>query len=214
MRIKICGITQKEDALCAVDAGADAVGFVFHPHSVRFIHPDDAGDIISALPPDVLPVGVFVNTPRDQVLETIRRSGVRALQFHGEESPGSILGYDRVVIKAHRVGPTLDLEVLRTYNVYAHLLDTFVEGVYGGTGKAFDWQVAAHAREFGRIILSGGLNEENIRDAIYASDPHAVDTSSGVELRPGFKDPEKMRLFVRRARDAFSQLAEQKSATR
>ena len=214
MRIKICGITRKEDALAAVEAGADALGFIFSPHSRRYVNPDDAGVIIASLPPFILPVGVFVNAARLHVRETIRRTGIRAAQFHGEEAPEDVSGYNLFTIKAHRVTPDFRPGILNSYKADAHLLDAFVEGVHGGTGKTFDWRLVDGAHVYGRIVLSGGLTPENVERAIGVAMPDAVDVSSGVELRPGIKDAERMKSFVERARAAFDRMPSRKSPAR
>jgi phosphoribosylanthranilate isomerase len=214
MRIKICGITRKEDALAAVEAGADALGFIFSPHSKRYVLPDDAGVIIASLPPFILPVGVFVNATRDHVRETIRRTGIRAAQFHGEETPDDVCGYSLLTIKAYRVSPDFKPDILNSYKADAHLLDAYVEGVRGGTGRTFDWQLVEGARAYGRIVLSGGLSPENIERAIGLAMPDAVDVSSGVELRPGIKDAGRMKHFVERARAAFDRMPSRKSSAR
>ncbi|MCC6398944.1 MAG: phosphoribosylanthranilate isomerase [Bacteroidetes bacterium] len=214
MRIKICGITRMEDALAAVEAGADAVGFIFTPQSRRYIRSADAGAIIASLPSEILPVGVFVNPTRDHVHETIRRTGIRAAQFHGEESPDDIRGYNLFVIKAHRVTPDFTPSVLHSYKADAHLLDAYVEGIQGGTGNVFDWHVAEEARAYGTIVLSGGLTPENIERAIRTALPDAVDVSSGVESQPGVKDAGRMKRFVERAQAAFDLMPSRKSPAR
>jgi phosphoribosylanthranilate isomerase len=206
MRIKICGITRIDDALCAVNTGADMVGFIFVPESKRYITPAQAARIIAALPEHVLPVGVFVDTPRKEVLRAIEESGIRAVQLHGEESPEDADGYSVPVIKAYRVRPSFDPSVLAPYRVEAHLLDTYVSGVHGGTGMVFDWSVARAASAYGKIILGGGLTPENVAEAIRRGAPSAVDVSSGVEHAPGIKAPEKIRRFIVAAQLAFNEM--------
>jgi phosphoribosylanthranilate isomerase len=206
MRIKICGITRPDDALCAVDAGADMIGFIFVPESKRYIIPAQAARIIAALPGHVLPVGVFVDVPRNEVLRTIEESGIRAIQLHGEESPEDTDGYMVQVFKAHRVRPAFDMSVLAPYSVDAHLLDTYVSGMHGGTGMVFDWNVARAASAYGKIILGGGLTPENVARAIRRGAPSAVDVSSGVEFAPGIKAPEKIRRFIVAAQEAFNEM--------
>ena len=203
MKIKICGITNSIDAMAAVAFGADAVGFIFVPSSARYIPPERAASIIGTLPPTVLSVGVFANEPRGSILRVIRRTGVQALQLHGEEPPDAVLGYGIPVIKAHRISPSFDVASLKQYSVHAHLLDAWVEGFRGGTGTRCDWEVAARACRISRVILSGGLNPENVEEAIHAVGPCAVDVSSGVEKAAGTKDHGKMHAFVESARRAF-----------
>ncbi len=204
MKIKICGITRLEDALAAVDCGADALGFIFVPDSPRYVRPPAVQEITSQLPPEVITVGVFVNEPRGTIVRTIREAGIRAVQLHGDESPEEAAGFGVRVMKGYRVTPGFDTAQLSAYHVYAHLLDAYVRGRRGGTGQTFDWQVAFRARTFGKIVLSGGLQAENVADAIRAARPDAVDVSSGVERTPGVKDHEKMKAFVVAAREAFA----------
>jgi phosphoribosylanthranilate isomerase len=202
MKIKICGITTREDAHAAVDAGADALGFVFVPASKRYLSRDAAASIIAGLPPFVIPVGVFVNEGRKLILETIRRTGIRCLQLHGEEPPEETAGYPVPVIKGFRVGPEFAPPALSSYRTSAYLLDAYVEGTYGGTGKRFDWNLAVASKEFGRVILSGGLTADNVGEAVRFVHPYAVDVSSGVEAAPGIKDHAQVEAFIRAARGA------------
>jgi len=193
MRVKICGITRREDAEAAVEAGAAALGFIFVPSSRRFIAPADAGTIVRSLAPLVTTVGVFADTPRDEVLSAIRKSGISCLQFHGNESPDDLDGYPVPAYKAFRVRAEFDAGTLAIYPGPAYLLDTFVEGEPGGTGRTFDWQAAVRAKQFGHIILAGGLTSENVSEAIRTVGPYAIDVSSGVEESPGVKSREKIR---------------------
>ena len=193
MRVKICGITRLVDAMVAVGEGADALGFIFVKDSPRFIPPDDAAAIVRMLPPFVTAVGVFVNEPRASILQVIADAGITCLQLHGEEASGETEGYSIPVVKSFRVGPAFDPAALGQYRTSAYLLDTFAPGQHGGTGRTFDWRVAAEARRFGRIILSGGLNAGNVCRAINEARPYAVDINSGVESAPGIKDREKIK---------------------
>ncbi len=202
MRVKICGITRSGDAECAVRAGADALGFVFARSSPRFVQPDVARKIIASLPPFVTPVGVFADASVQEILGSIRASGVRVVQIHGDLDPDASGAVPVPVVKAFRVGDGFRLEELGKHPAAAYLLDAFVEGVMGGTGKSFDWSVARSAAKFGRIILAGGLTAENVGAAIGAARPYAVDVSSGVELEPGKKDPEKIAAFCAAVRAA------------
>jgi phosphoribosylanthranilate isomerase len=196
MRVKVCGITHRDDALLAVEAGAHALGFVFAP-SPRQVTPEAAAEIIAALPPFVQTVGVVV----DQDVESILRAcPLDAVQFHGEEPPESLEHASGVRrIKAFRVAASDDLEPMAAYAgvADAFLMDARVPGVAGGTGQTFPWHLAREARRFGRpIILAGGLTPENVEAAIAAGHPDAVDVSSQVEREPGRKDPERVRRFV------------------
>jgi phosphoribosylanthranilate isomerase len=197
-RVKICGITDADDARDAALLGADAVGLNFCEQSPRLIEPEDALRLIDVLPPFVSAVGVFVNYPDPQSLEDFAVSiGLDAVQLHGNESPDYCSMISRVkVIKALGVDDTFRVERLRQYPVSGILLDTYSKDRYGGTGRAFRWEQAAGANAFGRIILAGGLRPENVGQAIAELHPFAVDVSSGVELRPGKKDYELMRLFI------------------
>jgi phosphoribosylanthranilate isomerase len=207
LRIKICGITRKEDALTAADAGADAIGFIFARSSPRYIEPGEAAEIISVLPPFMTPVGVFVNAGRDEVEQVIAASGVRCLQLHGEESPEETTGYRLPVIKAFRVGPDFSPTALQPYRTFAFLLDTFLPDRHGGTGITFDWDNVHEAKKIGRVILSGGLTPANVRDAVSRTAPYAIDVNSGVESGPGHKDREKIFELFRAIQDyhAFPQ---------
>ena len=200
VRIKICGITNEEDGLAAANSGADALGFVFAP-SPRRISVERAREIIKVLPPLVQTVGVFVNEDPEKVLSTAAACGLDILQFHGDESATYCSNFDRRVLKAVRLQSRDDLDNLPKYvNVVdALLLDTYVADKLGGTGITFDWKLAVEARGYGRIILAGGLNPENVAAAISMVKPYAVDASSGLEQSPGVKDHEKMAKFRREA---------------
>ncbi|MEW5894718.1 MAG: phosphoribosylanthranilate isomerase [Candidatus Omnitrophota bacterium] len=200
IRVKICGITNEKDALDAVKAGADAIGFIFYKKSPRYVGPFKAKKIIDILPPFVTPVGVFVDQTEGAVKEILRYSGIRAAQFHGKESPEYCRRFKRdfTVIKAFRIEDRLDEDLLKSYEVHAYLLDTFVEGVEGGTGQTFNWQLARSAKSMNvPIILSGGLNYNNVSEAVATVGPYAVDVSSGVEEggHPGKKLKRSMELF-------------------
>jgi phosphoribosylanthranilate isomerase len=200
--VKICGITREEDARAAADEGAAALGFIFARESPRAIGPDAAGRIIATLPPFVTPVGVFVNAPREEILAMIRRTGIRCLQLHGEESPSDTLGYPVPVIKAFRVGESFDPSILGAYALPAYLLDASVPGMRGGTGKTFDWSRAEGAFRYGRIMLGGGITPENVALASRTVHPYAFDVSSGVESSPGVKDRKKIRALFESLRNA------------
>jgi phosphoribosylanthranilate isomerase len=198
-KVKICGITNLNDALAAVKYGADALGFVFYRKSPRYIEPEEALDIIRGLPPFVTAVGVFVDEDRDEVERVMGLAGLDVAQFHGNESPDACL-IRRRVIKAIRVREVKDLDAMHKYKVSAYLLDTYAPHTPGGTGEVFDWDIALEAKKSGRIILAGGLTPENIEEAAKRVRPYAVDVGSGVEAEPGRKDHEKVRLFIERAK--------------
>ena len=202
-KIKICGITNLEDAKAAIDFGADALGFVFFRESPRAISPQKAASIIAKLPAFTTTVGVFVDKPGDEIQKIVNETGIDVIQLHGDEPPESCRLLRRV-IKGIRVKSLESLEPLKSYQdlVSAFLLDTFAPHMPGGTGQVFNWDIAIEAKNFGRIILAGGLTPENISEAIRRVNPYAVDVSSGVELVKGKKDHQKMRLFIERARSA------------
>lgn len=207
LRIKICGITREEDAWAAVDAGADALGFVFVPGTPRFIKPERAASITRHLPPFVSCVGLFVNADPALIRAAVTEARLDTVQLHGDESPevGLLLRGHVRVIQAFRVqGPKILLQ-LPNYrkSADAWLLDAYVPGAAGGTGARFDWNLAVEARELGHpLILAGGLKPENIADAVRQVRPFAVDVSSGVEISPGRKDSEKVQRLIAAARSA------------
>jgi phosphoribosylanthranilate isomerase len=202
-RVKICGLTSADDALAAVEAGADAVGFVLYKESPRCIPVEQAQEIIRQLPPFVTTVGLFVNQPTHWVRVMADRCGVDAFQFQGDETPDYCEGFGQRAIKAIRVRDRTSLNRMGEYKVRAFVLDAYREGEYGGTGHTFDWDLAVDAKDHGRIILAGGLTPENVVEAIRRVRPFAVDVSSGVEgsIR-GVKDHGKIRAFIQAARSA------------
>jgi len=200
-RVKICGITSEADALAAVEAGADALGFMFYEASARFIAAREAAAILGALPPFVVRVGVFVNATEERVREVAEECGLDALQFHGDETPEFCARFAGRVIKAFRVRDEESLKGLSAYPVGAWLLDSYVPDQRGGTGALFNWDLALEAKTAGRpVILAGGLTPENVAEAVRRVQPYAVDVSSGVESSPGRKDPAKMRAFIQAVR--------------
>jgi len=206
VHVKICGITNIEDALAAVDYGADALGFIFFPESPRYVPPETAREITSLLPPFVATVGVFVNETEQKMREVMQYSGMNVLQLHGEEAPAICAVWHRV-IRALRVKDFTDLKPLEAWSrVSSFLLDTYSPGKFGGTGQIFNWDIAVEAKRFGNIILSGGLNPDNIEKAIRLVRPYAVDVSSGIEEKKGKKDLKKMRLFIERAKGSLKNL--------
>ncbi|MFH1860455.1 MAG: phosphoribosylanthranilate isomerase [bacterium] len=198
--VKICGITNIEDALFAVEAGADALGFIFAKKSPRLVDRKIVKTIIKQIPPFVTTVGVFVNEPIDVVQDIVGYCGIDIVQLHGNESPQYCSQFNKRVIKAFRIQDAASLLELPKYHVCGYLLDTFVEGADGGTGKQFDWNLATEAKKYGRIILAGGLNPENVAEAIVQVKPYWVDFSSGVECLLGKKNRAKMVEFVRRVK--------------
>jgi len=202
VRVKICGITNLEDALQAVEAGADALGFVFYDKSPRFVSPLAVQKIITRLPPFVTTVGLFVNEEVPQIRRTMAAARLDVVQLHGDETPEKCLIKPLRVIKALRVKDAASLAGAGDYQVSALLLDAWCDQAFGGTGKQFDWQLAKRLTGQRPLILAGGLTPENIIDAVQAVKPYAVDVSSGVEAAPGQKDHQKVAEFIRRARNA------------
>jgi phosphoribosylanthranilate isomerase len=200
VKVKICGNITLKDTMAAVEAGADAVGFVFYARSPRAATPKSVAAIVSHLPPFVSPVGVFVNEKPDVVRRIMSDCGLAYAQLHGDESPQYCADLKRPVVKAVRVRTREDLAGLSSYRVAAVLLDTFVEGVSGGTGVSFDWSLAIEAKTWGPIILAGGLTPDNVAEAVSRVRPYGVDVSSGVESSPGVKDPAKIKAFIASAK--------------
>ena len=201
VRIKICGITNLEDALLAAELGADALGFIFYAKSPRKVDAEIARSIIAQLPPFVAAVGVFVDEDTTVVRELSANVGLDWVQLHGQESPDYCRSLGRKVIKAFRIQDGHSLRRLADYQgaVQALLLDTYKKGQAGGTGEIFDWHLARKAKKYGPIILAGGLTAENVAQAIATAGPEAVDAASGTEAAPGKKDPAKLRAFVEAA---------------
>jgi phosphoribosylanthranilate isomerase len=200
IKIKICGITNLEDALMVVEAGADALGFVFFKGSPRFIAPEQAAAIIRCLPPFVQTVGLFVNEGLTTVNSVADQCGLDIVQLHGEESPDYCHAVRRRVIKAFRVKDAASLESLAGYCVAGCLLDAWSPVAHGGTGTTFNWGIAAQAAASRSIILAGGLTPENVAEAVVTVRPYAVDVSSGVESVPGKKDAGLVSRFIRATR--------------
>lgn len=199
-RVKVCGITTAEDARLAVDLGADALGFVFYPASPRYIAPPEAAEIIRGCPPFVAPVGVFVDCPYEEIDSIVAQCGLTAVQLHGGEEPDFCARFHVKVIKAFRVRDAQLPPEIPCYRTDAILLDAFREGIPGGTGETFSWEVAREAKRYGRLILAGGLNSGNVRHAIETVRPYAVDVSSGVEKAPGKKDASRLAEFLNEAK--------------
>jgi phosphoribosylanthranilate isomerase len=203
LRIKICGITNVVDAVAAVDAGADALGFMFFDKSKRHVTAGAVAEIVRELPPLVAKVGVFVNPTADFVHETIEVARIDTIQLHGEETPEFCAQFPLKVIKAFRVKDHETLRDCLHYREHAWLLDSYVEGALGGTGVTFNWDVAVEATRLSRMVmLAGGLKVETVAGAVAKVRPYAVDVSSGVEAAPGKKNPAKIRAFIQAAREA------------
>ena len=203
VKVKICGLTNVEDALAAVAAGAVYLGFVLWERSPRHVTVETAREIARQLPPATMRVGVFVDATVEQVMFPLRICDFAALQFHGQESPAYCQQFGVMTIKAFRIRDAASLSALSAYDTDAFLLDSQVEGRPGGTGETFDWPLAAQAKKFNKpIFLAGGLTPQNVGAAVRAVQPFAVDVSTGVEISPGKKDHQKMRDFVAAVRAA------------
>jgi phosphoribosylanthranilate isomerase len=197
-RIKVCGMREMAEVAAVVAAGVDAVGFIFVEESPRLVDPDTVRTIVRTLPPFVDAVGVFVDQEAAVVNEIVQYCGLTKVQLHGSESPDYCREIDCRVLKAFRVGPASTAAELQAYagEVSAFLLDTFQEGVAGGTGLVFDWSLAARLQPPGPVVLAGGLTPENVGEAIRQARPFAVDFNSGVEMAPGRKDLDRVREAV------------------
>ncbi len=195
--IKICGITNVEDALKVVELGTDALGFVFYEKSPRKITKEKAKEIINSLPKEVVKVGLFVDELEEKVNEITSYCNFDILQFHGDETPNYCKKFPQKIIKAFRIKDKESLVNIPKYEVDYYLLDAYTEVAPGGTGKTFNWDLAEEAKELGKpIILSGGLNSENVVGALEKVSPFGVDVSSGVESSPGKKDYKKLKEFI------------------
>jgi len=200
--IKICGITTIADAVNAAELGVDMLGFVFYPRSKRYVTPCAVRDIVNELPSSIVKVGVFVDEKYDDVIAIAEEAGLTALQFHGNESPEYCAAFagKYKIIKAFRVKEQRDLRDVNIYPADYYMLDTYIEGAVGGTGKAFDWKVLKDFEILKPMILSGGLTPDTVDKAIREIAPFGVDVSSGVEKEPGKKDLERMKKFVQNVR--------------
>lgn len=202
VKVKICGITNADDARLAVEAGADALGFIFVENTPRFVTPVEAASIIRDLPPFVTPVGVFWDHPAGHVKAVVEQCGLRALQFHGDEPPEALTDYRLPIIKTIKLATAADLSRMDGYRVAAFLLDSHARWSEGEQREPIEWTLARQAASRGPIILSAGLTAENVAEAIRVARPYAVDVNSGVEAKPGKKDPDKVRRFIANAKGA------------
>lgn len=202
IKIKICGITNLDDALAATTFGADALGFNFYKKSPRYIEPEKAAEIIAQLPPLIIPVGVFVNEREEKIREIQALTCIQAIQLHGDESPEFCQRFGNRVIKAFQVKDKESIKHMAHYHVGAFLLDSYREGLRGGTGETFDWHLAVVAKTFGRVILAGGLTPENVTEAVKLVQPYGVDVAGGVEREKGIKDHAKLKKFITEVRRA------------
>ena len=211
-KVKICGITNLEDALLSAKFGADALGFNFYEKSPRFVHPETVAEIAAELPANILKVGVFVNESLDKIIEIVRIAQLDAIQLHGEETPEFVKKLkaqtNLEIIKAFRVSPNFKLEDVLKFEVDAVLLDAYNPKEYGGTGETFDWEIAKKVQEiFPKMFLAGGLMHENVGSAIWTVKPTAVDVCSGVEYKKGQKDKVTLINFITKAKRRLGNLS-------
>lgn len=204
VKVKICGLTRVADAQAAAAAGADMIGLMFYEPSPRSVTLEQAAEIVRALSPWVVRVGVFVNPAAELVAEAVSRCGLNLLQFHGDEPPEFCTRFAVMSMKAFRIRDAGSLQALPRYPTDAWLLDAYTPGQRGGTGERFDWDLAVEAKRSGKpIFLAGGLTPDNVADAVRRVQPFGVDVSSGVESAPGIKDHDKVRRFIAAARAAL-----------
>lgn len=204
VRIKVCGITNLEDAKASAGAGCDALGFVFYKRSPRYIVPERAKDIIKRLSPRIIKIGVFVNAREKTIKRIAKLCDLHILQFHGTESLRFCSKFkDYKIIKAFRIKDKINTREIIKYKTFAYLFDTFIESKTGGTGKNFNWKLVRHIDGLTRpVFLSGGLTKNNVKKAIEVVQPDWVDVSSSVEIKPGQKDPKKVKKFIEAVRKA------------
>ncbi|HET9961833.1 MAG TPA: phosphoribosylanthranilate isomerase [Nitrospiraceae bacterium] len=204
IKVKICGITNPDDAAAAVRAGADALGFVFHKSSPRWVEPAVVKAIVRELPPFVLPVGVFVNEDAKVVRDLMDDCGLALAQLHGDEPATYCEQLGRPIMKAIRLKDSRSFLALAEFKgraqVRGFVIDAFATGAYGGTGRLADWSLAAEAAKAASILLAGGLTPDNVGQAVAQVRPYGVDVSSGVEAAPGRKDHDKLQAFIKAAR--------------
>lgn len=204
VKVKVCGITNLEDARLACGFGADALGFIFYKKSPRCVSSVAAKSIIDSLPPFVGTVGVFVNALLSEINQILKTVPIKLIQLHGDESWDYCRQIPLPVLKVFRVKNGFDLSIIKKYKTSGFLLDTYHDQSYGGTGKTFNWNIAKEAKKYGPIVVSGGLNSRNVRETVEFVHPYAVDVCSGVEAEPGKKDSEKLKAFFQEVRKTAS----------
>jgi phosphoribosylanthranilate isomerase len=206
IRVKVCGITNLEDALAAAEMGADALGFVLAP-SPRQVSPENLRQLVAELPPLIIKVGVFVDSPLDEVRRIMEDCGLNLAQLHGSESPEYCEALFPRVIKSFQVKDATVLKQLPLYHASAYLLDGYHSKLKGGSGQSFGWEILQQTKGLGRIILAGGLTPENVARAIAVAKPYGLDVASGVEARPGKKDHTKLAAFMKAVKESESEAA-------
>lgn len=203
-KVKICGITNLQDALFSAKAGCDALGFMFYKKSPRYIRPEDAAQIIKKIPKNVIKIGVFVNSQEAVIRKIAKLCLLNILQFHGNESADFCRRFkDYKVIKVFRIKDRIDLDKISKYKTFAYLFDSFAKSKFGGTGISFNWKLLEHLSGIKQaIFLAGGINCNNVLEAIKTAHPDWVDASSSLELSPGKKDHIKVKKFIHEAKNA------------
>ncbi len=201
VKVKICGLTNLDDALAAVEFGADALGFNFWAESPRHVTPEKVKEMVEEIPPSVIKVGLFVNERFETIRDIAVDLSLDALQFHGDETPFFCEQFSVPYWKAFRPRDERGLELLKKYHCEYYLIDTFLEKGYGGTGIVGNWDLAREAKKIGKVILAGGLTPDNVEVAIRSVRPAGVDVASGVEERPGKKDHAKLEEFITKAKE-------------
>lgn len=200
--IKICGLTTQEEAQTCVALGADWLGFNCYPPSKRYLAPDKIQAIVAKMPASVQTVGVFVNESAETVNQIVADTGLTWVQLHGDESPHYAATLKTNYFRAFRVSPQFQLPTIEAYRAPYFLLDSYHPQLYGGTGDSFNWEIALQAKQFGQLILAGGLTPENVAEAIQKVQPFGVDVCSGVEASPGVKDLRQLERFITAVRRA------------
>ena len=203
-KVKICGITNPEDALYASGLGAAFIGIIFYPKSPRFVVNETASNIVSSLPDGVIPVGVFVNPKRNEIISAVKDTGIKAVQVHGSMDFNKLKELNIIQIRAFRINDSFDFNAIPDNEFDYTPLDNFINGQYGGTGETFDWKNIPPSINRAKLILAGGLRPENVGNAIKTVKPAIVDVSSGVESSPGIKDESKVREFFKSVENADS----------
>lgn len=199
-KVKICGLTNADDAVDALELGADYLGFVFYEGSKRYVKPESFAEIALEIPGEIPKVGVFVNADPQLVIDYATQFDLALLQFHGDETPEYCRQFARPYVKALRPKNAADLEKIPLYECEAVLIDSLVGNAYGGSGVVGDWELTRAAKKYGKVFLSGGLTPGNVEMAIHAVKPFAVDVASGVEASTGKKDYRKMEEFIKKAK--------------
>lgn len=198
--VKICGLKTLEEVEACIVSGANWLGFNCYPPSKRFVTPEEIRKLLSIVPPNIITVGVFVNESLEKVHQIVETTGLQMVQLHGDESPEYGMALKIHYFRAFRVSPQFQLKTIQNYATPYFILDSYHPNFYGGTGDSFNWEIATQAKQFGKLILAGGLNPENVTKAIEVVRPFGVDVCSGVETAPGVKDLQLVSNFISNVR--------------